>query len=150
MGRVLAIDYGVRRTGLAVTDSLQIIPRGLATVETPQLLSYLKDYLSREEVERFVVGLPKQTNGRDSENLPRIRAFVGQLQKTFPTTPIDMWDERYTSVLAQQAILQSGIGRMARRNKALVDEVSAIIILQGWMERRPLSYPSLKEEKTKW
>ncbi len=135
MGRVLAIDYGVRRTGLAVTDPLQIIAGGLTTVETPQLLAYLKAYLSKENVERFVVGLPKQTNGRDSENLPRVRAFVAQLQKTFPTVPVDMWDERYTSVLAQQAILQSGIGKMARRNKALVDEVSATIILQGWMER---------------
>ena len=135
VGRVLAIDYGVRRTGLAVTDPLQIIAGGLTTVETPQLLKYLKDYLAREQVERFVVGLPKQTNGRDSENLPRVKAFVAQLQKTFPAVPVDMWDERYTSVLAHQAILQSGIGKMARRTKALVDEVSATIILQGWMER---------------
>ena len=136
MGRVLAIDYGVRRTGLAVTDPLQIIPGGLTTVETPQLMSYLKGYLSKENVERFVVGLPRQTNGRDSDNLPRVRAFVEQLKKAFPSVPVDMWDERYTSVMAQQAILQSGIGKMARRNKALVDEVSATIILQGWMERR--------------
>lgn len=136
MGRVLAIDYGVRRTGLAVTDPLQIIPGGLTTVETPRLLPYLKDYLSREQVERFVVGLPKQTNGRDSDNLPRVKAFIAQLQKAFPAVPIDMWDERYTSVLAQQTILQSGIGKMARRNKALVDEVSATIILQGWMGRK--------------
>lgn len=136
MGRVLAIDYGVRRTGLAVTDPLQIIPGGLTTVETPQLLSYLKGYLSKENVERFVVGLPRQTNGRDSDNLPRVRAFVEQLKKAFPLVPVDMWDERYTSVMAHQAILQSGIGKMARRNKALVDEVSATIILQGWMERR--------------
>ena len=135
MGRVLAIDYGVRRTGLAVTDPLQIIPGGLTTVETPQLMAYLRGYLSRENVERFVVGMPKQTNGRDSENLPRVQAFVAQLKKAFPSEPVDMWDERYTSVLAQQAILQSGIGKMARRNKALVDEVSATIILQGWMER---------------
>ena len=138
MGRVLAIDYGVRRTGLAVTDPLQIIPGGLTTVETPQLLTFLKNYLSKENVERFVVGLPKQTNGQDSDNLPRVQAFVEQLKKTFPAVPVEMWDERYTSVLAQQAILQSGIGKMARRNKALVDEVSATIILQGWMERRPL------------
>lgn len=136
VGRVLAIDYGVRRTGLAVTDPLRIIPGGLTTVETPRLLSFLGDYLSREDVERFVVGLPRQTNGRDSDNLPRVRAFVAQLQKAFPAIPVDMWDERYTSVLAQHAILESGIGKMARRNKALVDEVSAVIILQGWMERR--------------
>lgn len=138
MGRVLAIDYGVRRTGLAVTDPLQIIPGGLTTVETPKLLAFLKNYLSKENVERFVVGLPKQTNGQDSDNLPCVQAFVEQLKKTFPAVPVDMWDERYTSVLAQQAILQSGIGKMARRNRALVDEVSATIILQDWMERRPL------------
>ena len=136
MGRILAIDYGVRRTGLAVTDPLQIIPGGLTTVDTPRLLPYLKDYLAREDVERFVVGLPRQTNGRDSDNLPRVRAFVAQLRKAFPAVPVDMWDERYTSVMAQHAILESGIGKMARRNKALVDEVSAVIILQGWMERR--------------
>ena len=138
MGRVLAIDYGVRRTGLAVTDPLQIIPGGLTTVETPKLLQFLKDYLSREPVERFVVGLPKQTNGRNSDNLPRVMAFVEQLQKAFRAVPVDMWDERYTSVLAQQTILQSGIGKMARRNKALIDEVSATIILQGWMERKQI------------
>ena len=138
MGRVLAIDYGVRRTGLAVTDPLQIIPGGLTTVETPKLLQFLKDYLSREPVERFVVGLPKQTNGRNSDNLPRVMAFVEQLQKAFPAVPVDMWDERYTSVLAHQTILQSGIGKMARRNKALIDEVSATIILQGWMERKQI------------
>ena len=136
MGRILAIDYGVRRTGLAVTDPLQIIPGGLTTVDTPRLLPYLKDYLAREDVERFVVGLPRQTNGRDSDNLPRVRAFVAQLRKAFPAVPVDMWDERYTSVMAQHAILESGIGKMARRNKALVDEVSDVIILQGWMERR--------------
>jgi len=136
VGRVLAIDYGVRRTGLAVTDPLQIIPGGLPTVETPKLLAFLRDYLAREDVERIVVGLPKQTNGRDSDNLPRVRTFVLQLQKTFPSVPVEMWDERYTSVLAQKTIQQSGIGKMARRNKALVDEVSATIILQGWMERR--------------
>lgn len=135
---MLAIDYGVRRTGLAVTDPLQIVPGGLTTVETSCLLAFLKDYVAKECVERFVVGLPKQTNGRDSDNLPRVRGFVGQLRKTFPDVPVDMWDERYTSVLAHRTMLESGIGKMARRNKALVDEISATIILQGWMERRPL------------
>lgn len=136
MGRVLSVDYGVRRTGLAVTDPLKIIAGGLTTVETPQLMKYLKEYITREPVERFVVGLPKQTNGRDSENLPRVLAFVEQLRKTFPDIPVDMWDERYTSVLAHQTMLQSGIGKKARQNKALVDEISATIILQGWMEGR--------------
>ena len=133
MGRVLSVDYGVRRTGLAVTDPLKIIAGGLTTVETPQLLKYLKEYTAKEAVERFVVGLPKQTNGRDSENLPRVLAFVEQLKKNFPDVPVDMWDERYTSVLAHQTMLQSGIGKKARQNKALVDEISATII------RRPTS-----------
>ncbi|MCR4921024.1 MAG: Holliday junction resolvase RuvX [Bacteroidaceae bacterium] len=135
MGRVLSIDYGVRRTGLAVTDPLQIIAGGLATVDTPHLLSFLQDYVRREPVERFVVGLPKQTNGRDSDNLPRVRRFVRQLEAAIPSIPVEMWDERYTSVMAHRTMLESGIGKMARRNKALVDEISATIILQGWMER---------------
>ena len=136
MGRVLSIDYGVRRTGLAVTDPLQLIAGGLTTLETPRLMAFLQDYVRREPVERFVVGLPKQTNGRDSDNLPRVRSFVGQLKKMFPDVPVEMWDERYTSVMAHRTMLESGIGRMARRNKALVDEISATIILQGWMEAR--------------
>ncbi|MBQ9525465.1 MAG: Holliday junction resolvase RuvX [Bacteroidaceae bacterium] len=136
MGRVLSVDYGVRRTGLAVTDPLKIIAGGLTTVETPQLMKFLQDYLKKEPVERFVVGLPKQTNGKDSDNLPRVRDFVNKLAKSFPGIPIDLWDERYTSVLAHQTMLQSGIGKKARQNKALVDEISATIILQGWMEGR--------------
>lgn len=136
MARVLSIDYGKRRTGLAVTDPCQIIAGGLATVETPALLKFLQDYVSREPVERFVVGLPKQTNGLDSENLPRVQAFVQKLNAAFPDIPVDWWDERYTSVMAHQVMLDSGIGRKARQNKALVDEISATIILQGWMERR--------------
>lgn len=136
MARVLSIDYGVRRTGLAVTDSLQLIAGGLTTVETPRLLQFLKDYVAKEEVERFVVGLPKQTNGRDSDNLPRVRAFVEQLQKALPNIPVEWWDERFTSVLAHQTMLMGGLGKKARQNKALVDEISATIILQGWMERK--------------
>ncbi len=136
MSRILAIDYGVRRTGIAVTDSLQIIANGLTTVDTKQLLPFLKDYVSREAVELFVVGLPKQTNGRDSDNLPRVRSFVGQLKKALPDIPVEWWDERYTSVMAHQAMLESGISRKARQNKALVDEISACIILQGYMESK--------------
>lgn len=136
MARVLSIDYGKRRTGLAVTDPCQIIAGGLTTVETPSLLTFLHEYIAKETVERFVVGLPKQTNGLDSENLPRVQAFVNKLAEAFPGIPIEWWDERYTSVLAHRAMLDSGIGRKARRNKALVDEISATIILQGWMERR--------------
>lgn len=119
-----------------MTDSLQLIAGGLTTVETPKLLQFLKDYVAKEPVERFVVGLPKQTNGKDSDNLPRVRSFVEQLKKAIPDIPIEWWDERYTSVLAHQTMLMSGIGKKARQNKALVDEISATIILQGWMERR--------------
>ena len=90
MGRILSVDYGVRRTGLAVTDPLKIIAGGLTTVETPRLMKYLKEYTAKEAVERFVVGLPKQTNGRDSDNLPRVLAFVEQLKKAFPGVPVDM------------------------------------------------------------
>ena len=136
MGRVLAIDYGVRRTGLAVTDPLQIIAGGLATVATHQLMDYLCKYLADEKVDRFVMGLPKQTNGSDSENLPRVKAFAAKLENQFPDIPVELWDERYTSVLAHQAMLAGGLSKKARQNKALVDEISATIILQGWMERR--------------
>jgi len=119
-----------------VTDPLQIIANGLTTVETKQLLRFLQDYVRREPVERFVVGRPMQTNGRESENLTNVKTFVERLSKALPHIPIDWWDERYTSVMAHQTMLESGIGKMARRNKALVDEISACIILQGWMERR--------------
>ena len=97
-------------------------------------MGFLKDYVAKEPVERFLVGLPKQTNGRDSDNLPRVMNFVRQLKEMFPSIPVEMWDERYTSVMAQRTMLESGIGKMARRNKALVDEIAATIILQGWME----------------
>lgn len=136
MARILSIDYGKRRTGLAVTDPCQIIAGGLTTMETPTLIKFLQDYVAKEPVERFVVGLPKQTNGLDSENLPRVQAFVHKLKAVFPDIPVEWWDERYTSVMAHQVMLDSGIGKKARQNKALVDEISATIILQGWMERR--------------
>ena len=136
MSRVLAIDYGVRRTGIAVTDPLQIIANGLCTVDTRELLRYIVQYVSQEQVERIVVGRPMQTNGSESENLANVRSFVARLQKALPNMPIEWWDERYTSVMAHQTMLKSGIGKMTRRNKALVDEISACIILQGWMERR--------------
>lgn len=115
---------------------MQIIANGLTTVESHRLLDFLKDYVAREPVERIVVGRPMQTNGRESENLKHVQTFVDRLQKALPDIPVEWWDERYTSVLAHQTMLASGIGKMARRNKALVDEISACIILQGWMERR--------------
>ena len=135
MARILAVDYGKKRTGLAVSDELQIIAGGLATVETKELEKYILDYLSREKVELIVVGLPKQMNNQPSENMARIEPFVNRMRKLVGI-PIEYYDERFTSVLAHQAMLQSGMGKMARRNKELVDEISAVIILQSYMESR--------------
>ena len=136
MARILSIDYGKKRTGLAVTDPLQIIPNGLATVATSTLIDFLKDYLSRESVERVVIGEPRQMNGEASENFARVQQFVARFKKLFPTVPIEFYDERFTSVLAHRAIIDSGIGKKARRNKALVDEISATIILQDYLQMR--------------
>lgn len=136
MARILSIDYGKKRTGLAVTDPLQIIPNGLATVSTHTLFDYLKDYVSREDVERIVIGEPRQMNGEASENLARVREFVARWRKAFPSIPIEFFDERFTSVLAHRAMSASGIGRMARRDKALVDKISATIILQDYMQMK--------------
>ena len=132
--RILSIDYGKKRTGLAVTDPLQIIANGLATVSTSELFDYLKKYTSQEQVERIVIGRPTQPNGQPSENLVRVEQFVNRWRKAMPEIPIEYYDERFTSVLAHQAICDSGIGKKARReNKGLVDEISATIILQDWM-----------------
>jgi putative Holliday junction resolvase len=139
MARILAIDYGKKRTGLAVSDELQLIAGGLTTIATATLIEYILDYVKREPVERIVVGLPKQMNNTPSENMCRIEPFVNRLRKLLPDMPVEYHDERFTSVLAHQAILASGIGKMARRNKELVDEVSATIILQSYMESRRLA-----------
>lgn len=135
MARILAIDYGKRRTGLAVTDELQLIAGGLTTVDTKVLVEFILDYMKREPVECIVVGLPKQMDNTPSENMVRIEPFVNRLRKLV-SVPVEYYDERFTSVLAHQAILASGIGKMARRNKELVDEISATIILQSYMESK--------------
>ena len=132
--RVLAIDYGKKRTGLAVTDPLQIIANGLCTVPTTELEAFVISYVEREPVERIVVGLPKQANGEESENMRRITPFVNRLRKLLPNIPVEMYDERYTSVLAHRTMIDAGLKKKDRQNKALVDEISATIILQGWME----------------
>lgn len=133
--RIVSIDYGKKRTGLAVTDPLQIIANGLATVSTSELFDFLKSYVSKEQVERIVVGKPIQPNGMPSENMARVEQFVNRWRKAVPDIPVEYYDERFTSVLAHKAILDSGIGKKARReNKGLVDEVSATIILQDWMK----------------
>lgn len=136
MARLLAIDYGKKRTGLAVSDEMQIIAGGLTTVATTELVDYLLDYVKREPVERIVVGLPKQMNNEPSENMRRVEPFVNRLRKLLPDIPVEYHDERFTSVLAQRTIIEAGIKKMARRNKELVDEVSATIILQSYMESR--------------
>ncbi len=133
MARILSIDYGKKRTGLAVTDPLGIIAGGLATVATSDLFDYIKNYVERENVERIVIGEPKQTDGRPSENFERVRQFVARWKKAMPTIPIEYYDERFTSVLAHKAMLDGGLGRKARQNKELVDEISATIILEDYM-----------------
>ena len=136
MARILSIDYGKKRTGLAVTDPLQIIANGLATVSTSTLFDWLKDYTGREEVERIVIGEPRQTNGQPSENLARVQQFVNRWRKAHPEVPVDYFDERFTSVLAHQAMLDGGLKKKDRQNKALVDEISATIILEDYLRSR--------------
>ena len=136
MARILSIDYGKKRTGLAVTDPLQIIPGGLATVLTSDLFDYLKAYVARESVERIIIGEPKQPNGQSSENMARVQEFVNRWRRAVPSVPIEFYDERFTSVLAHKAIIDSGLRKKARRDKALVDEISATIILQDYMSSR--------------
>lgn len=134
MGRLLAIDYGTKRTGIAVSDTLQLIANGLATVSTHTLLDFLKTYFEKEDVECIVVGQPKQMNNEDSENMKHIAPFVKKLQALYPTKKIEYYDERFTSVLAHKAMLDGGLKKKDRQNKALVDEISAVIILQSYME----------------
>lgn len=133
MGRLLAIDYGTKRTGIAVTDTLGIIASPLDTVDTKQLERFLSDYFQREQVDVIVVGYPRQMNGQPSETMRYIEPLMGRLRHAYPEKKVVAYDERFTSVLAQRTILQSGIGKMARRDKSLVDKVSAAIILQDYM-----------------
>lgn len=139
MARILSIDYGKKRTGLAVTDSLQIIANGLATVSTSSLIDYLKDYIAKEPVERIVIGRPTQPDGRPSENLTRVEQFVNRWRKLVPNIPIEYYDERFTSVIAHQVVIDSGVRKKVRKeNKGLIDEISATIILQDYMQYRHL------------
>lgn len=136
MARLLSIDYGKKRTGLAVTDPLQIIAGGLATVSTSELFAFLQDYVRRETVERIVIGEPRQADGLPSENLERVKQFVNRWKRALPDIPIEFYDERFTSVLAHRAMLDGGLRKKARQNKALVDEISATILLQDYMRAR--------------
>ena len=136
MARILSIDYGKKRTGIAVTDPLQIIAGGLATVSTSELFDWLKAYLAKESVERIVIGEPRQPNGQPSENLQRVQQFVNRWRKAVPEVPIEYFDERFTSVLAHQAMLDGGLKKKARQDKALVDEISATIILEDYLRNK--------------
>lgn len=136
MGRILAIDYGKKRTGLAVTDVLQIVPGALDTVDTKDLMAYLDRYVSHEQVERVVIGEPRQPNGLPSENMQRVQQFEAQWRKRHPEIPIEGYDERFTSVMAHQTMLDAGLRKKARQDKALVDRISATIILQDYLKRR--------------
>jgi putative Holliday junction resolvase len=135
--RILSIDFGKKRTGLAVTDPLQIIANPLETVATATLFDYLENYIKKESVERIVIGRPTQPNGKPSENLARVENFYNRWRKIHPEIPIDYYDERFTSVIAHRAIIDSGVKKSTRReNKGLVDAISATIILQDYMQSR--------------
>jgi putative Holliday junction resolvase len=136
LARILSIDYGKKRTGLAVTDPLQLIAGGLATVSTSELFQWLQAYIAREPVERIVIGEPRQPNGQPSENMARVEQFVNRWRKAVPEIPIDYFDERFTSVIAHQAMRDGGLRKKARQDKALVDEISATIILEDYMRSR--------------
>jgi putative Holliday junction resolvase len=136
MARILAIDYGLKRTGIAVTDPLQIIASGLTTVDSGQLIPFLKDYFGREEVELVIIGEPKNWDDSDTHATPLVEKCIGELQKNFPAMPVKKVDERFTSRMARDSMLEMGLRKKERRNKALVDEIAAAILLQEYMRSR--------------
>ena len=136
MARILAIDYGTKRTGIAVTDELQIIASGLTTVDTKELIGFLKTYISKESVELFIVGEPKQMNNEASQSEALIIPFIKKLEEKIPNIPYKRVDERFTSKMAFQSLIDGGISKKKRQNKALLDEVSATIILQTYLDRK--------------
>jgi putative Holliday junction resolvase len=133
MARILSIDYGLKRTGLAVTDPLQIIASGLTTVDSRQLIPYLKDYFSKEEVELIIIGEPKNWDDSDTHATKLVEKCIKELQKNFPSIPIKKVDDRFTSKMAKDAMIEMGMKKMQRRNKALVDEIAATIMLQEYI-----------------
>lgn len=136
MPRILAIDYGLKRTGIAVTDEMQMIASGLTTVESPLLITFLKNYFEKEKVEKVLMGEPKQMNGLPSESAPIIEKFAVEFIKTFPEMPLVRVDERFTSKMAFQTMIDSGLKKKQRQNKALIDEISATIMLQDYLSRK--------------
>lgn len=135
MARIICIDYGLKRTGLAVTDPMQIIASGLTTVESPKLIPFLKDYFSKEVVELILIGEPKNWDDSDTHATPLVEKCIKELLKNFPSIPIKKVDERYTSKMAVQSMVESGMKKKNRRNKALIDEIAATIMLQEYLNR---------------
>lgn len=138
MARILAIDYGKKRCGIAATDPLQIVANGITTVEAGKLVDFLTAYCAKEPVERIVVGYPTTVRGEESESMRYIRPAIGRLKKALPEMPVEFFDERFTSVLAHRAMLDGGMKKMARRNKEIVDEISATIILNDYLQARSM------------
>ena len=136
MGRILAIDFGRKRSGIAVTDTLQIVANGLTTVPTHTLIDFLQGYVQREPVELIVVGQPKQLNGQPSESTKWLEPFLNRLRKVMPDMPLVMWDERFTSVIAHRAMIDGGMKKMDRRNKEIVDTIAAAVILNDYLQSR--------------
>lgn len=136
LGRILSIDYGRKRVGIAVSDPLKIIATGLTTVHSKDIFEFLRDYLDNEEVETIVVGYPKDLKNNDAESMRFVKPFIKKLHKTFPDTEIDIYDERFTSKLAKIAMIEGGLKKKDRQNKALIDKLSAVIILQSYMDYR--------------
>lgn len=136
MARIMALDYGKKRTGIAVTDPLQIIATGLATVDTNELIGYLKKYMLQEQVEKILIGYPINFDGTDTDATPLVDKFIGKFQNVFPNLPVEKVDERMTSRMASQAIAQMGLKKKDRQSKELIDTVSAVIILQEYLESR--------------
>jgi len=136
MGRIIAIDYGRKRSGLAVTDKLQIIANGLTAIPSGEVVKYLTNYVLKESVDSFVIGYPKQMNNEPSENLKYVDAFVKHLSKSIPGIPVSYYDERFTSTLARQAMIDGGLRKKKRQDKGLVDEISAVLILQNYLESK--------------
>jgi putative holliday junction resolvase len=134
MARIIGIDYGTKRIGIAVTDPLQIIASPLETVDNQKIMNFLTDYFFTEDVEKIIVGEPKKLDNSEAEIMPKIKEFINNLNKHFPNIPVELQDERFTSSDAKRIILESGIKKMKRRDKSLVDKVSASIILKEWME----------------
>lgn len=136
MSRILALDYGLKRTGIAVTDPLQIIATGLTTIESPKLISFLKDYFKKESVELILIGEPKNWDDSDTHATPLVRQVTEKIKKEFPAIPLKMVDERFTSKMASRAMIDMGLKKKQRQNKALVDEIAATIMLQEYLQNR--------------